>query len=77
MLDCRVYYRDVIARHGHSLMISCKSVEDKQVAVQMFHFGCDDDIAKYRENLISVQHPFFLAQSVQIIKLFNLLSDAF
>jgi hypothetical protein len=47
MLDCRVYYRDVIARHSHGLVIRGKSIEDKQVAMQMFHFSCNDDIAKY------------------------------
>lgn len=45
--------------------------------MKVFHPGSDDEVAKYRENLVSVKHPSLAFESVGVVELFDLLGDSF
>jgi hypothetical protein len=46
------------------------------MAVEVLHPGLDNNITKDRKDLVRVQYPVLLPQSVHTVKILNLLSNA-
>jgi hypothetical protein len=77
LLHCAVYHREVVAAHRDHLVARREVLQNEEMGEEALHLRSHQDVAKDREDLIGIQHPFLFAQTVSLIESLDFVGDAF